>query len=192
MIEVFYRNDYLYPLSKTAPFLDLNFTSDTYIMPKLAPSQKEAETINTISALTAEIATSSFWTFLAIYLVLSTAMKYVWATFNTLQIILILPMLVVNIPVNVANVQDSFKKIVNLEFIDKQKVYKVICEPHFGEIIETIKGPEPGTEISSELLAEKSKSLVIQITLMVVLCVVLAAAMIGLLVLRICARKIKN
>jgi len=192
MIEVFYRNDYLYPLSKTAPFLDLNFTSDTYIMPKLAPSQKEAETINTISALTAEIATSSFWTFLAIYLVLSTAMKYVWATFNTLQIILILPMLVVNIPVNVANVQDSFKKIVNLEFIDKQKVYKVICEPLFGEIIETIKGPEPGTEISSELLAEKSKSLVIQITLMVVLCVVLAAAMIGLLVLRICARKIKN
>ena len=119
-------------------------------------------------------------------------MKYVWATFNTLQIILILPMLVVNIPVNVANVQDSFKKIVNLEFIDKQRVYKVICEPLFGEIIETIKGPEPGTEISSELLAEKSKSLVIQITLMVVLCVVLAAAMIGLLVLRICARKIKN
>ena len=114
------------------------------------------------------------------------------ATFNTLQIILILPMLVVNIPVNVANVQDSFKKIVNLEFIDKQRVYKVICEPLFGEIIETIKGPEPGTEISSELLAEKSKSLVIQITLMVVLCVVLAAAMIGLLVLRICARKIKN
>lgn len=56
MIEVFYRNDYLYPLGKTAPFLDKNFTSDTYIMPKLAPSQKEAETINAISALTAEIA----------------------------------------------------------------------------------------------------------------------------------------
>jgi hypothetical protein len=69
----------------------------------------------------------------------------------------------------------------------------VICEPLFGEIIETVKGPEPGTtEISSDLLAEKSKSLVIQITLLVVFCVILAAAMVGLLVIRIFAQKIKN
>ncbi len=69
----------------------------------------------------------------------------------------------------------------------------MICEPLFGEIIETVKGPEPGTtEISSDLLAEKSKSLVIQITLLVVFCVILAAAMVGLLVIRIFAQKIKN
>ncbi len=66
----------------------------------------------------------------------------------------------------------------------------MICEPLFGEIIESIKSPD--TEISSDLLAEKSKSLVIQITLMVVLCLLLAAAMIGLVVLRTCIRKIKN
>ena len=114
-------------------------------MPKLAPSKKAADTINSISSLTADVAQSSFWVFLAIYLVISTAMKYVWATFNTLQIILVLPMLMVNVPVNVTNVQDSFKKIVNLDFIDKYKVYKAICEPLFGEIIETIKSPD--TEI---------------------------------------------
>jgi hypothetical protein len=77
-----------------------------------------------------------------------------------------------------------------LEFIDKQKVYKVICEPLFGEIIETIKSPN--AEISADLLAERSKSLVIQITLMVVFCVVVVAAMIGLVVLRTCIRKVKN
>jgi hypothetical protein len=73
-------------------------------MPKLAPTKKAAETINSISSLTADVAQSSFWMFLAIYLVLSTAMKYVWATFNTLQIILVLPMLMVKVPVNVTNV----------------------------------------------------------------------------------------
>ena len=119
MIEVYYRNDYLYPLGKRAPFLDLNFTLDTYIMPKLAPTIELAKTIEKISSVTADVATNSFWTFLAIYIVVSQVMKYLWAIFNTLQIILVLPMLLVNVPVNVTNVQDSFKKIVNLEFIDK-------------------------------------------------------------------------
>jgi hypothetical protein len=86
-------------------------------------------------------------------------MKYVWQTFNTLQIILVFPMLMVKMPVNVTNVQDSFKKIVNLDFIDKKKVYKVICEPLFGEIIESIKNPD--SDSSGELLAERSKNLVL-------------------------------
>jgi hypothetical protein len=73
-------------------------------MPKLAPSKEAAKTLDSISSLTAEVAQTSFWVFLAIYLVISTAMKYVWATFNTLQIILVLPMLMVNVPVNVMNV----------------------------------------------------------------------------------------
>ena len=67
-------------------------------------------------------------------------------------------------------------------------MYKTICEPIFGEIIEKIKGPKEGTEqISAELLAEKSKSLVIQITLLAALCVVLTAAIVALCVIRIFA-----
>jgi hypothetical protein len=66
----------------------------------------------------------------------------------------------------------------------------VICEPLFGEIIETVKSPDK--EESAEMVAEKSKSLVIQITIMAVLCVVLAATMIGFVVLRIFIRRVKN
>jgi hypothetical protein len=125
----------------------------------LAPSAESAMIIDTISTLASDAASSSFYTFLVAYLIVSTVMKYVWQTFNTLQIILMFPMLMVKTPVNVTNVQDSFKKIVNLDFIDKKKVYKVICEPLFGEIIESIKNPD--SDSSGEFLAERSKNLVL-------------------------------
>lgn len=60
----------------------------------------------------------------------------------------------------------------------------------FGEIIETVKSPNK--EVSAEMLAERSKSLVIQIIIMAVLSVVLAATMIGFVVLRIFIRRVKN
>ncbi len=185
MLEVLYRNDYLYPLSKVAPFVDLKFTTIINIMPMLAPSAESAKTINTISLIAADAASSSFYTFLVAYLILSTVMKYVWQTFNTLQILLVLPMLGIKMPVNVTNVQDSFKKIVNLDFIDKKKVYKVICEPMFGEIIESIKNPD--SDSSSDFLAERSKNLVLQIVLLAAFVIVIVALMVSLLVIRICA-----
>ncbi len=155
------------------------------IMPMLAPSAESAEMIDTIGLIAADAASGSFYTFLVAYLILSTVMKYVWQTFNTLQIILVFPMLMVKMPVNVTNVQDSFKKIVNLDFIDKKKVYKVICEPLFGEIIESVKNPD--SDSSGEFLAERSKNLVLQIVLLAVFVIVIISLMVSLLVIRICA-----
>ena len=94
-------------------------------------------------------------------------------------------MLGIKMPVNVTNVQDSFKKIVNLDFIDKKKVYKVICEPMFGEIIESIKNPD--SDSSSDFIAERSKNLVLQIVLLAAFIIVIVALMVSLLVIRICA-----
>ena len=91
-------------MSKVAPFVDLNFTTVINIMPMLAPSAESAKTIDKISLIAADAASSSFYAFLVAYLILSTVMKYVWQTFNTLQILLVLPMLGVKMPVNVANV----------------------------------------------------------------------------------------
>ena len=39
-------------LSKIPPFKDFNFTEASTIMPKLAPSLKSAQTINTITSVT--------------------------------------------------------------------------------------------------------------------------------------------
>ncbi len=86
------------------PFVDLNFTTVINIMPMLAPSAESAKLINTISLIAADAASSSFYKFLVAYLILSTVMKYVWQTFNSLQILLVLPMLTVKMPVNVTNV----------------------------------------------------------------------------------------
>ena len=56
MLEVLYRNDYLYPLGKEAPFVDLNFTTVTGIMPMLAPSAESAKMIETIGLIAADAA----------------------------------------------------------------------------------------------------------------------------------------
>ena len=68
----------------------------------LAPSEESAKMIDTISLIAADAASSSFYTFLVAYLILSTVMKYIWKTFNSLQILMVLPMLTVKMPVNVA------------------------------------------------------------------------------------------
>ena len=73
--------------------------------------------------------TSQFAMTFVINLLLNGVMSQLWNVFNTLQIIMALPLLNVLMPSNVLLVQDVLLKIVNFEFIDKEAVYEEVVEP---------------------------------------------------------------
>jgi hypothetical protein len=74
----------------------------------LAPSAESAKMIDTINLIAADATSSSFYT---LYFILSTVMKYVWQTFNSLQIFLVLPMLTVKMPVNARTFRTHLKSL---------------------------------------------------------------------------------
>ena len=68
-----------------------------------------------------------------INLLLNGVMSQLWNIFNTLQIILALPLLSVMMPSNVILVQDVLLQIVNFQPIDKEEIYGSIVEPVFED-----------------------------------------------------------
>ena len=65
-------------------------------------------------------------------LVLKSVMNQLWSIFNTLQIILALPMLNVLMPANVVFIQKIVYDIINFQIIDKKTLQKKLIEPVFG------------------------------------------------------------
>ena len=59
-------------------------------------------------------------------------MSQLWNMFNTLQILMILPMFALIMPANVLMVQDVVTGIINFQVIDKDKVYENYISPMFG------------------------------------------------------------
>jgi len=66
---------------------------------------------------------------LLLQVVIKAAMSKVWAIFNTLQILTLMPLMAITLPGNVQKMYSEFDKIANLEFIPKDKIYEFI----FGE-----------------------------------------------------------
>ena len=55
-----------------------------------------------------------------------------WNIFNTLQIIMALPLMMVNYPSNISTIIETFDGIVNFEIIPKDFLYDEIAVPVFG------------------------------------------------------------
>ena len=66
-------------------------------------------------------------------LLFSGVMSQLWNIFNTLQIIMALPLLAVLMPANVLLVMDALNQIVNFSVVDKEIINSKIVEPLFGD-----------------------------------------------------------
>ena len=66
-------------------------------------------------------------------LLLHGVMSQLWNVFNTLQVILALPMLAVIMPANIAFMQTLLKQIVYFSIVDNVQVQDNIVEPLFGK-----------------------------------------------------------
>lgn len=65
-------------------------------------------------------------------LLFSGVMSQLWNIFNTLQIIMALPMLAVIMPVNIVLVMEALNEIVNFSIVDKATINDKIIDPIFG------------------------------------------------------------
>ena len=68
-------------------------------------------------------------------LLLNNVMSLLWNIFNTLQIIMALPMLNVLMPANVVFVQKILDDIVNFQVVDKKTLQETIIAPIFGSAL---------------------------------------------------------
>ena len=86
---------------------------------------------STAKAVTMVLTVGFAFTFI-LNLVLKSVMSQLWSIFNTLQIILALPLLNVLMPANVVFVQNIVYEIINFQIIDKKTLQKKFIEPIFG------------------------------------------------------------
>ena len=77
--------------------------------------------------------TYNFWVLFLAQFVLKSSLKQIWTVFNTLQILVALPLLKVKMPANVFFVQSQFENIVNMNIFPKEKVYNLIVSPMMGK-----------------------------------------------------------
>ena len=89
----------------------------------LLSSAAELKKLNKISNTFENSTKSIFYTYLIINLLFSFAMGMLWGTFQTLQIIISMPLLAVKMPPNVTIVFNGFSDIVNMKIIDPKQVY---------------------------------------------------------------------
>ena len=98
------------------------------VTPQLG-SLTEAKVLAAVAAVTTASLLITFGLPLLLQVVIKAAMSKVWAIFNTLQILTLMPLMAITLPGNVQMIYDEFDKIANLEFIPKDKIYEFI----FGE-----------------------------------------------------------
>ena len=58
-------------------------------------------------------------------------MSQLWNTFNTLQILTALCLLIVKFPANVITTKEAFESIINFELVPKEFLYDNIAAPLF-------------------------------------------------------------
>jgi hypothetical protein len=64
-----------------------------------------------------------FWAFIFVSIFFSFALGMLWGSFQTLQIVLAMPLLFVKVPGNVIVVFKGFTDIINMNMIDKKMLY---------------------------------------------------------------------
>ncbi len=89
----------------------------------LISSAAELKKLNTISDTFENSTKSMFYAYLVINFLFSFAMGMLWGTFQTLQVIIAMPLLAVKMPPNVIIVFKGFSDIVNMKIIDPKQLY---------------------------------------------------------------------
>ena len=84
----------------------------------LVSSADELKKLNKISDTLGNSARSMFCAYLVINFLFSFAMGMLWGTFQTLQVIIAMPMLHVKVPPNVILLFQGFTDIVNMKIVD--------------------------------------------------------------------------
>jgi len=92
-------------------------------LPRFVPSEEELVALTNIGRAVNTAMTVSLVAPFFLQIFANKAMKSMWPTLNALQIALSLPLLAVETPANVLVVQEQFIKTINMEIIDKDKVY---------------------------------------------------------------------
>ena len=75
---------------------------------------------------------------LAAQIAIKSAMNRVWSSFNTLQLLTLLPLMTINFPTNVAMVFEQVEEIVHVKFIPKDKIFAFF----FGESVKDASSAE--------------------------------------------------
>ena len=68
-------------------------------------------------------ASSLLWALIIVSLFAGYALDMLWGSFQTIQILLAMPLLAVGMPANVIVVFREFSDVINLDILDKQTLY---------------------------------------------------------------------
>ena len=63
------------------------------------------------------------WVLILVSIFSNFALDMLWGAFQTLQIMLVMPLLIILMPANVVVVFRGFSDVINLDILDKQKIY---------------------------------------------------------------------
>lgn len=107
--------------------------------------------LESTAATTQTILNSTFVLTFIINLLLKGVMGQLWNVFNTLQILLALPLLNVILPANILFMQSIIDQVVNFKPIDKETLQELFLDPIFGSSENEDKG-SPDLLVSSLLL----------------------------------------
>jgi hypothetical protein len=107
-------------------------------LPPMARNAREAKNILTTGEMSSDFMTANFWALFAAQMVLKSSLKQIWTVFNTLQIVVALPLLKVKMPANVLGVINQFNSIVNMKLIKPEKVYNWVFAPIMGKTAEEV------------------------------------------------------
>ena len=79
-----------------------------------------------------EVAQGQLFSSFALQIIFNGAFGMLWNIFNTLQVILALPLLMVNFPGNTSTIVETLDSIINFEIIPKEKIYDATAVPLLG------------------------------------------------------------
>jgi len=107
--------------------------------------EQEAEVVAAAAAVVTAALVITVLIPLSLQILIKGAMSRVWSIFNTLQLILLMPLMGLSFPGNVQAFYEEMDKIVNNEFIPKDKIYEFF----FGEPL-----PSDDIDIKDYVLAK--------------------------------------
>ena len=113
-------------------------------------SKAEAEALQSTAETVDTFMKTGFVVTFILNLALKGVMSQLWNIFNTLQIILALPLLTVVMPANVVMVQEVIDQIVNFSVLEESTVKEKVIEPVFGKVSDASQSLYEGEEIEED------------------------------------------
>lgn len=112
-------------------------TDEFFILKESIPRQdadsEEAAKVGATAAAAKQVLAAGFSMSFAVSILLNGVMNQLWNIFNTLQIIMALPLLPVIVPTNVLTIQEAIIGITNVQVVPKDEINSSVVEPVFGK-----------------------------------------------------------